>query len=86
MLRFFTLLLFLVNLALATVNINTADAKELSALKGIGATKAQAIVDWRTANGSFKSIDELAQVKGVGKKTLESIKDEITIDEDPSRK
>lgn len=70
---------FIVNLLFAVVNINTADATELATLKGIGPTKAEAIVNWRTENGSFKSIDELTQIKGIGDKTLEKIKDEITI-------
>ena len=54
------------------VDINTADAKTLAtALIGIGAAKAEAIVAYREANGPFKRLDELLKVKGVGAKTLE---------------
>jgi competence protein ComEA len=54
------------------VNINTATAAELAdSLEGIGQTKAQAIVAYRTQNGGFKSADQLAEVKGIGLKTVE---------------
>ena len=54
------------------VNVNTADAETISAeLQGVGITKAIAIVEYRKANGPFKSADELAQVKGIGARTVE---------------
>ncbi len=54
------------------VNINTADAETLAAeLDGIGLSKAQAIVQYRTTNGPFQSADELVEVKGIGARTLE---------------
>lgn len=54
------------------VNVNTADAETISAeLKGIGITKALAIVEFRKANGPFKSPEELAMVKGIGERTVE---------------
>lgn len=54
------------------VNINQADAATIAkSLDGIGQSKADAIVAWRDANGPFKSADDLAQVKGIGKATLE---------------
>jgi len=52
------------------VNINTASAVELRALKGIGKKKAKAIVSYRKKNGKFKSIDDLVNVKGIGKKLV----------------
>lgn len=54
------------------VNINTADAKHISsALNGIGLKRAQTIVDYRTKNGPFKTVDDLTKIKGVSKKVLE---------------
>jgi len=52
------------------VDINTASKKELSGLNGIGDTKADAIIAYRDAN-CFKSVQELAKVKGIGSKTVE---------------
>jgi competence protein ComEA len=65
--------------ALATVNINTATKDELVALPGIGPVKAQAILDYRKQNGSFKSVDDLQQVKGIGAKRLEKLRAELTV-------
>lgn len=48
------------------VNINTADAEALTALKGVGIKKAEAIVAWREANGAFTSVEQLLEVKGIG--------------------
>lgn len=61
------------------VNINTADETELQTLSGIGVKKAQEIIAYREANGSFKDISELTKVSGIGEKTVEKIKDYITI-------
>ena len=61
------------------ININTAGVKELSTLTGIGKAKAQKIIDYREANGGFKSIDEIMKVKGIGKATYEKFKENITI-------
>jgi competence protein ComEA len=56
----------------APVNINTADAATLARdLKGIGDSKATAIVDYRLKHGAFHSVDDLAMVKGVGQKLVE---------------
>jgi competence protein ComEA len=73
------MLFFFAASALAAVNINTADLNTLESLPGIGASKAQAIIDYRTEHGNFKSIDELTNVKGIGDKVLEKIKDQIDI-------
>lgn len=62
------------------VNINTADAATLDrVLDGIGPSKAEAIVVYRKANGPFRSIDQLASVKGVGLSTIEKNRDRIVI-------
>ncbi|HCI76007.1 MULTISPECIES: ComEA family DNA-binding protein [unclassified Psychrobacter] len=55
----------------ATVNINRASEGELVSLNGIGSSKAQAIILYREMFGSFKTVDELAKVKGIGAKTVE---------------
>ena len=55
----------------ATVNINRASEGELVSLNGIGSSKAQAIILYREMFGDFKTVDELAKVKGIGAKTVE---------------
>ncbi len=63
------------------VNVNTADAPTLSReLKGIGAKRAQAIVDYRKAHGPFKSADELGLVKGIGPAAIEKNRADIRVD------
>ena len=72
--------LVLFSQALFAVNINTADADALAQeLKGIGAKKAQAIVDYRKTNGDFKTIESLTEVKGIGLKTVEKNRDKIEL-------
>jgi len=61
------------------ININTASAEELQTLYGIGPVKAQAIIDYRNENGFFHTVEELINVPGIGPKTLEKIRDEITV-------
>lgn len=53
------------------VKINSATVTELAALDGVGEVKAQAIVEYRKANGNFKSIEQLNEVKGIGDKLIE---------------
>lgn len=65
--------------AWAQININTATQAEWEALNGIGPSKAKAIVDYRTQVGGFKSVDEITNVKGIGPKTLESIRPELML-------
>ena len=63
------------------IDINTASAEELDQLPGIGAVIAQRIVDYRQANGSFASIEEIMEVKGIGESTFADIRDSITVGE-----
>ena len=61
------------------LNINSATAEQLTALNGIGETKAAAIIAYRDEHGGFSSVDELLNVKGIGEKTLENIRKFITV-------
>lgn len=61
------------------VNINSATSEELQTLTGIGPSKAEAIIAYREENGPFKAPDGLLEVTGIGEKSLEKMKDEITI-------
>lgn len=60
--------------AASGVDINTASAHDLEALPGVGPVLAQRIVDWRTANGPFRSVDELGEVSGIGTAVLADIR------------
>jgi competence protein ComEA len=62
------------------VNLNTADAVTLEReLLGIGTVKANAIVEYRTANGAFASVDDLLEVKGIGAATLEKNRNKLSV-------
>lgn len=61
------------------ININTASAADFESLSGIGEVLAAAIVDYRTENGPFASVDDLEDVSGIGPATLEEIRDAITV-------
>ena len=63
----------------AQINLNTASAAELETLNGVGAAKAEAIVAYRSEHGGFKSVDELANVKGIGDKTVDKNRDQMTV-------
>ena len=63
------------------VNINTASLEELRTLKGLGPTKAYAIIAYRNAHKGFKSIDELDNVPGIGPATLARVRDYVTVGE-----
>ena len=72
-------LLLATSFALAATNINTATKEELEALPGIGPVKAQAIIDYRTANGAFKSPEDVMKVKGIKDGEYGKIKDQISV-------
>lgn len=62
------------------VDLNSADAETLAReLNGIGEAKARAIVEYRDAKGSFTSVDELLEVKGIGTATLEKNRERLTV-------
>lgn len=64
--------------ALAVVNINTATKEELTSLKGVGEKRAQEIINYRTKNGPFKTVDDLDKVPGIGPGIMKQIRSEIT--------
>ena len=71
----------------APVNVNTADAKTLAQnIKGIGPKKAQAIVNYRTQYGPFKSGQDLTKVKGIGQKIIDKNKSDLIFSDAVSNK
>lgn len=68
--------------AASPVNLNSASAAQLQTLPGVGASTAQRIVDYRQKNGSFKKIEELMNVKGIGEKSFLKLKPLITVSAD----
>jgi competence protein ComEA len=61
------------------VNLNTADLVLLETLPQVGPAMAKRIIDWRTANGNFTSVEDLMSVTGVGDKTFAELKDLVTV-------
>ena len=64
--------------ALAVVNINTATKEEVTSLKGVGEKRAQEIINYRTKNGPFKTVDDLEKVPGIGPGIMKQIRSEVT--------
>ncbi len=78
-----SLLLSVSALAAQPVNVNTADAQTIAdSLSGVGLSKAQAIVAYREAHGTFKHVDELVNVKGIGLKTIDKNRGFILVTEE----
>lgn len=65
--------------AAGKVNVNRATEAELQTLSGIGPAKAAAIIKEREENGPFQTVDDLTRVTGIGEKTLENLRDDITV-------
>jgi competence protein ComEA len=62
------------------VDVNTADAETISkSLKGVGMSKAEAIIEYRKKHGPFKNADELTLVKGIGERTIELNRADIKV-------
>jgi len=61
------------------ININTANETQLMELEGIGETKAKAIIQYREQNGSFKMLEDLMNVSGIGQKTFDKLKENISL-------
>lgn len=61
------------------LNLNTATKAELMMLPGVGDSTADAIIMYREQNGSFKSVDDLDNVKGIGDKKMEKLTDQVTV-------
>lgn len=61
------------------VNINSADAAQLETLDGVGPATAKAIVEWREANGPFRSVEQLMEVRGIGPGKLAAMKDGVSL-------
>lgn len=69
----------------AAININTATQSELESVKGLGPAKAKAIIEYRQANGAFKSVDELDKVKGFGKSSIDKLRGELSAEADKAK-
>ena len=76
----FTLLSGFAQAEPAVININTANVETLASLSGVGETKAEAIIAYRDENGPFKSEQDLANVKGIGARTVEKNLERMTVE------
>jgi competence protein ComEA len=79
MVKLMLFLMFLFTLTFAAVNVNKANSAQLQTLNGIGPSKAQEILTYRKAHGAFKTVDELVNVKGIGTKTLQGMKTQVSV-------
>ena len=78
--RLFLVLVMLAfsGVAVAAVNINTATKEELTSIKGVGEKRAQEIIDYRTKNGPFKTVDDLEKVPGIGPGLMKQIRSQVS--------
>ncbi|MFP5418001.1 MAG: ComEA family DNA-binding protein [Gammaproteobacteria bacterium] len=72
--------------AFGAVNLNTATQSELESVKGLGPAKAKAIITYRESKGGFKSLDELDNVKGFSKDSIEKLKGELSVEPAKAKK
>ena len=79
--KFLFLFLMLASFLFASVDINKANKKELESLHGIGVKKAEKIIAFRNTDGCFQSIEDLSKVKGIGPKTIEKNRKNLTLSE-----
>ena len=66
--------------SIETIHLNQATAEQLQVLPGVGPALSERIVAYRDAHGPFKSVDQLAEVKGIGEAKLAKLRDQLTID------
>ncbi len=74
----FSFLIF-VSVAFGAVNINKANSAQLQSIHGIGPTKASEIIKYRKTHGGFKNVGELVNVKGIGPKTVQKIRKQVSV-------
>ncbi len=79
MVKILALLMLLVSFVFAVVNVNKANSAQLQTLNGIGPSKADEIIRYRKTHGAFKTIDGLLDVKGIGPKTLQHMKSQVSV-------
>jgi competence protein ComEA len=77
--KFVAFILLFVSFLFAKLDLNTASEAELQKVKGVGPAKAKAIVEYRQKNGSFKSVDDLKNVKGFGEKSVANLKSDLEV-------
>jgi competence protein ComEA len=68
------------NQTVETVHLNQATAEQLQALPGVGPALSERIVQYRTEHGPFRTVEQLADVKGVGQAKLAKFKNQLTVD------
>ena len=69
-----------VKVSIETIHLNQATAEQLQALPGVGPALAERIISYRDEHGPFRSVDQLAEVNGIGEAKLAKLKDQLTVD------